>query len=1030
MSRSDFNLPNSGDECPAALGQGVPAGDSANKPKDRDHPNFGAFREPHRARRTVAIDPDEVDMLSHLLAGLREVVKRGVALLIRQSTGAQAERNVGSAQWQMQQLDILRSYGVTLETVTIFDARGESGTEGAHKPVVTELLERVERGEFGVVVCAFADRIARFEADSRRLYDAIRRVGGRIVINGQIFNPADPTQRMILQFYAMLAEFENSQRTFRFVTSRNMLARSCALPIGLPTGLVWASPEDPAYLKLATDAGLRHWVDKIDPSHAKARVSGRDLYILPEPDREVFASIELRFEWLLQHRNLDAVIERVRSDPRWPRPGHVPVARTHMFDPTRRPEWVSLFSVTTKDRKQAVRRATGSRAAAAAAFAGDSPRPIAQRARLDSFFRSPAYYTIYRFTPSALTDRPEVAQILGKGISEPHKMPQYFCAPERRAEVLGLLRDPSKSFAASAGVDAARKPLAHALPMVVCAHPHGDGRPCGRQLGRFKQGPGSYRSLGCGVNFGHSSSIPQSLLDEVVLEVIATALSPEIVAPALDRVRLRTGASDRQLETLVRRERQLTGKIDYFAHQAFEASQRREAAAERLRLLRAAANDTSTMPLVVPTGEPSVFVLSAPDRDESVADAQASFEAASADEADWRRQHAETVRERRAVEAERAIAERDATTTEDIQAAEYAEILSLGQRVAVLLQRAQGDPSRLRAFVAACIKAVHVWTIGMHAHSVEVEFPCGARVHRIVFSKCIHSTQPERVAAWAALRPWLALPARVSALPAAAQAAEVVAATLNRLRPLIEVVGQHKVIARYTPWDGDRVWAMALQHEHFETVEGRDPVIEPHRTPADIAETYGATEDEVLAAAFGGRLGPARLIDGVFMLAPSEAEIHLCMPEVARRTVAAENRWPLEDTVLVADLVAELRPDLSRTDAWKAVPMWVRTLAKLAKDAVRRRYTRRSWFGLRAAEVFKAWYDQEAPASVTAYPLEHWRSQEQVYEQYEQFPMALVRANAPTARPAVHPNAQIGRYYWMGPEIVARLTSMIATGDG
>jgi len=1019
----------------------------------------GARPDLHRDRASTAAarrqeDDEAGDIVGSITAGLRDQIARGVALVLRQSTGRQAERNLGSARWQEDQINFLRPFGATVDNVTLFDARGESGREGANKPVFSELLRRVEQGEFGVVVCAFADRLSRFEDDSRRLYRAVLQCGGRIVIGGQILNPADPGHWLILQIYAILAEFENAQRTLRMVSSRDALVATFAHQVPLPTGLVWASKDDPAYLALAREARLLHWVDALDETHAKCVVDGQVRYILPEPDAEIFTSVQLRFEWMLETGDIDAVIDRIHTDPRWPRPGEIPARTTFVFDadPKRRPEWVPLKSVTTHDRRVTARRMASNKAAADAAFVRASPSLNAQRTRLRTFFLSPAYYTYYTFRSPFLADRADLAAVLPGTVDVPYKTPEYFCAPERRAEIRRLLSRDTPYFRRRGDrTSPSRGERPHALPLVLCAHPHEDGRPCGRTVRSVVSPPlPRYGTTACPRDFGHSAAMPQPLLDRAVLEIMAASLKAEVVGASLDRVRHRTATSDHIVADLQRQERLLSDRIGYYGRKAYEANCLVRDAKAQLDLLTA----IGSLPAESAPAPPSCAAAERGEGDQDKAparDASVSVTAALTDqapqeeslevrramaeeavvtaveaEAEWERQQAEALQQRRAVQAQRVAAEREAMTGEAVESTELDAMLSLGRRVSELLDRGRAHPTQLRALVAVCVKAVHVWNLGETIYSVEVEFPSGQRVPRLCVTKSVRLSQPERVFAWMALRPWLDPKARLADLPAADAAAAATAGALNEYFEAVRQWAMHPLRARYAPWTADRAWRAALEHEHFESVEGRDTATHPHTDITTLSDRLALPVADVLALVFADRLGPARVIGGELMVAPTETELHEVLPEFARRCVAEANRWPIDDVALIADLVCGLTPDRSRAESQWDRPRWARRPPFRAPDAAGRWYTRRSWFGLQGRDIFEKYYDEAAPPDVRARAREHWMTSAEAAERFPHLPARLIQTVAPRVRPVPDSGTQFPMYYWLGPEVVAELTAVQA----
>lgn len=62
----------------------------------------------------------------------------------------------------------------------------------------------------------------------------------------------------------------------------------------------------------------------------------------PYPDRDVWKALNLSIEWMLELRDLRAVLDRVLRDPRWPRPGEYPVSTSYVYQPDMPHAWRSV----------------------------------------------------------------------------------------------------------------------------------------------------------------------------------------------------------------------------------------------------------------------------------------------------------------------------------------------------------------------------------------------------------------------------------------------------------------------------------------------------------------------------------------------------------------------------------------------------------------------------------------------------------------------------------------------------------------
>lgn len=309
--------------------------------------------------------------LSRRLSGL---ATRGVWLFMRQSSDKQKRRHKGSALVQRAQLRKVAHLGVrvTESNLTVIDALGESGSGEQDREKFRKLLEAARAGKIGILVLSNHDRLGRNEEDTAAVYAALRRSKSLVIVDGQIFDPNRASDFLPLKLYAQLAEFDNANRTRTFQLSRYELARRGGFRVALPTGLVWASPEDEDYVKAMTKQGLVAWLERFhaDPGRYQARsiydpaedIAGavrgkpKTYYPLPFPDAAVVRSCELQLRWLLETRSLRAVLERIgvpyqptptspetqTPHPEWPVPGCMPRMRTHgaVWYPSMKPAWV------------------------------------------------------------------------------------------------------------------------------------------------------------------------------------------------------------------------------------------------------------------------------------------------------------------------------------------------------------------------------------------------------------------------------------------------------------------------------------------------------------------------------------------------------------------------------------------------------------------------------------------------------------------------------------------------------------------
>ena len=306
-----------------------------------------------------------------------QAIERGVVGFFRQSSLVQMRRNLGSQRVQEEQVKHLIPFGVKPEDVKVILAYGESASGNVVRRKFGELVEMVAAEEVGLIVLARHDRLSRNTYDSERLYTLMRELGVLIMVDGRIYDPSDINDDFILSIYSKFAEYENRARARYMALSMFANARRLAARIPLPTGLVWANPEDAEFRQALADAELLHVLDDMGGHLACSRVEDLRYYILPHPDREVQAAVRLSAEWLLETGSLRLTVQRIQTGyPGWPRPGKVPIRRGRSrFARDYSIVWVDVTSY-----------------------------------RIYEWLRSPALYGTYHFRARSLAPKPRKAQ--------------------------------------------------------------------------------------------------------------------------------------------------------------------------------------------------------------------------------------------------------------------------------------------------------------------------------------------------------------------------------------------------------------------------------------------------------------------------------------------------------------------------------------------------------------------------------------------------------------------------------------------
>lgn len=791
---------------------------------------------------------DRAHQPSDFFARVLLAIARGVVGFFRQSTLAQKFRNIGSQHAQEDQIRYLEPFGVHRQDVRVVLAYGESGSRDVVRRKFQELKMLVENGEVGLVVLARHDRLGRNEADSADLFEAMAEHGTLLMVDGRIYDPSDEGDEFILGIYAKFAEFENRARVRWMMMSRLAKAERLQARILLPTGLVWASPDDPDYIQQMESNGLQSWLVDLEKRHrAVSRVEGRAYYVLPYPDREVARSVELRLQWLLETRSLREVLRRIRTHPDWPRPGQLPgSAAGTLFNPARRPKW----------------------------------EPV-QKHALYKWFQSPSLYGTYQFSVYELLSRrrrrgskrtrTKATPNPRRSASPVRELPPGavrvrvegafpgFASPSDEARVREILQNPAHRWLPRRCTFPRGR--LHAIGRAYCGHEIRPGIRCGRTVrprypNNFR-GRHIYRGGGCEETRSPHTTIVPNVLDRVVLDTLLDVFDPAGLKEGLQKVRVDLAGLRAQKSALLEQIEELEEEV--------EARSALVVQAQRAKKKKMVTHWSERLEVA----------------EKALSRARASLANVQTDEAELAQ----------AAEA-------------DLQ-----RIIELGSDFPTLLERAHRTEGALQRLVAELTDRIYVCRLGEAVFEVEIVFPAGGRIRRIFFAGRFRSTQPARLWAFHRMREGTDPSALVE--------------ELTRLGP---------PAYRAARWTVPRVRGAALLHEHFETVVPRDG---EHLSATEIGIQVGASADDVMEQAFQGRLGPARIKSGVLAFRPTEAELHRWFPSYALRQIAAQTGWPEGDTVLVADLRAELNL------RWQTDRETTRRLG-VVYDAAGRKYVRRS----------------------------------------------------------------------------------------
>ena len=284
---------------------------------------------------------------------LRAAAERGAFVVIRQSSLTQARESKGSPEMQRSQcVGQVLDLGVSHEVVTLLEALGEQASASAGRRLFTYLLQQIQANKVGLIVTSATHRLSRHVGDIEELLRLAKRHGVIFMMGTRLLDPANPDHEYELTTGSAEARRELRVAVSWRMKSRRSLARNLAARIPLPSGLVWADPHNREYLHALEKHGLRDWVRDLSRHREGSVLDARTLRILPFPDAEVSATVELRMKWLLELQDVQAVVARIREgELGWPkaRRGLVPCTTGARWRPGQRMQW-------RKVNRQALRR--------------------------------------------------------------------------------------------------------------------------------------------------------------------------------------------------------------------------------------------------------------------------------------------------------------------------------------------------------------------------------------------------------------------------------------------------------------------------------------------------------------------------------------------------------------------------------------------------------------------------------------------------------------------------------------------------
>lgn len=455
-----------------------------------------------------------------------------ILLWMRHSDPTEAETADGSREDQLGQIEYLRPYGITLEhpLVDVIFAAGESATKREQREFFEfEMMDRLEAGTHVLLLANEVDRVSRNMQDGLRVIEACKKNHVLVVVQGQVLDALTLDDEHRLYELFVHASWESGRRNQRLQRNRARAASKGRMRRPVPTGLVHACPADPLYrarlrtmAKELDDPSVRRWISKeqLAMHQSVSELNGSRCYVLPYPDAEVYRSVQLRIEWLLECGSLREVQQRINTGyGDWPkgREGTVPVMTASIFRHTNKVVWkkVSL-------------------------------------SQLRHWFRCPGLYGVYGYHAKELErGAANKRSVVPFRTFNPNGFPS-FASFEDGKKIEQLLNKPRKHVRGRERPSVYRGARNFAFPAVHCGHVGPDHGPCKLKLSThyLRDGTWWYQGNQCFISYNHSHVL-SPLVEQVVLEVLLEVVDPEQVRTAVREVQLARGnlmASVKDLE--------------------------------------------------------------------------------------------------------------------------------------------------------------------------------------------------------------------------------------------------------------------------------------------------------------------------------------------------------------------------------------------------------------------------------------------------------------------------------------------------
>jgi hypothetical protein len=411
----------------------------------------GQSRKQYREARARA--PEPVSLEDRLRA---RATPGAIEFVSRVSSPAQ-RNNLGSRRAQiLRGKRYLEDLGIDVskarETQWIESAKGDF--DRVH---FEALLGRLSRYETRILAVGTEDRLARNSDDGVKLVNLVKDVEAMIVVGEQPYDPRTPAHHAYLLREIVEAELDNANRAVKSAGSREELARTLSYRRILPTGLCWVAKTDPHYEAMAEQAGIGTDLlsdGALEAHRTNVEKHGALWYVRFDPHKDVYVALQMILRWLFETGSVAAVMEKIRSDPAYPRRGLVPKSTPNTFQRAVPPHW-----------------------------------RIPYKGWLEAWLKSEAIFGIYSY--SSLAGMREYGK-RGLDVFEPGAFPSFLMHADvaRVSRILSNVRRPWKEGSYTG-------PRNDPIPLLRCANLMPDGDVCGRSMSAVYGPKGQYKYV-CG----------------------------------------------------------------------------------------------------------------------------------------------------------------------------------------------------------------------------------------------------------------------------------------------------------------------------------------------------------------------------------------------------------------------------------------------------------------------------------------------------------------------------------------------------